>query len=115
MKATPLLRFVVSVALVLGFAAGMARSQTGDFPNRPIRMLVGFGAGGGTDIVARIVAQKMGESIGQSIVVENRTGASGLIAAEDVAKSPPDGYLLMMGSQTTLAVAPMLYHKTATL
>jgi len=57
----------------------------------------------------------MGESLGQSVVVENRTGASGLIAAEDVAKSPPDGYLLMMGSQTTLAVAPMLYHKTATL
>jgi tripartite-type tricarboxylate transporter receptor subunit TctC len=115
MKATPLLRLVVSVALALSFAAGIAHSQTGDFPNHPIRMLVGFGAGGGTDIVARIVAQKMGESIGQSVVVENRTGASGLIAAEDVAKSPPDGYLLMMGSQTTLAVAPMLYHKTATL
>jgi tripartite-type tricarboxylate transporter receptor subunit TctC len=115
MKATPLLRLVVSVALVLCFAAGIACSQTSDFPNRPIRMLVGFGAGGGTDIVARIVAQKMAEGLGQSIVVENRTGASGLIAAEDVAKSPPDGYLLMMGSQTTLAVAPMLYHKTATL
>jgi tripartite-type tricarboxylate transporter receptor subunit TctC len=115
MKATPLLRLVVSVALVLGFAAGTARSQTSDFPNHPIRMLVGFGAGGGTDIVARIVAQKMAESLGQSVVVENRTGASGLIAAEDVAKSPPDGYLLMMGSQTVFAVAPMLYHKTAAL
>jgi tripartite-type tricarboxylate transporter receptor subunit TctC len=119
MKATPLLRLVLSVALVLGLifglATGTARSQTGDFPNRPIRMLVGFGAGGGTDIVARIVAQKMTESLGQSVVVENRTGASGLIAAEDVAKSPPDGYLLMMGSQTVFAVAPMLYHKTVTL
>ena len=115
MKAAPLLRLVLSVALFLGFAAGIARAQTGDFPNRPIRLLVGFGAGGGTDIVARIVAQKMAEGLGQSVVVENRTGASGLIAAEDVAKSPPDGYLLMMGSQTTLAVAPMLYHKTAAL
>jgi tripartite-type tricarboxylate transporter receptor subunit TctC len=74
-------------------------------------MLVGFGAGGGTDIVARIMAQKMSESLGQSVVVENRTGASGLIAAEDVAKSPPDGYTLMMGSQTVFAVAPRLYRK----
>jgi tripartite-type tricarboxylate transporter receptor subunit TctC len=115
MKATPSLRLALSVALVLSFAVGIARSQTGDFPNRPIRMLVGFGAGGGTDIVARIVAQKMAEGLGQSIVVEDRTGASGLIAAEDVAKSPPDGYMLMMGSQTVFAVAPMLYHKTATL
>ena len=115
MKATPLLRLALRVALALSFAAGIARSQTGDFPNRPIRMLVGFGAGGGTDIVARIVAQKMAEGLGQSVVVENRTGASGLIAAEDVAKSPPDGYMLMMGSQTVFAVAPMLYHKTASL
>jgi tripartite-type tricarboxylate transporter receptor subunit TctC len=106
---------MLSTELVLGFAIDNARSQTADFPNRPIRMLVGFGAGGGTDIVARIVAQKMAEGLGQSVVVENRTGASGLIAAEDVAKSPPDGYLLMMGSQTTLAVAPMLYHKTVML
>jgi tripartite-type tricarboxylate transporter receptor subunit TctC len=115
MKSPRLLRLALSVALVLGFAAGTALPQTSDFPNRPIKMLVGFGAGGGTDIVARIVAQKMTEGLGQSVVVEDRTGASGLIAAEDVAKSPPDGYLLMMGSQTVFAVAPMLYHKTVTL
>jgi tripartite-type tricarboxylate transporter receptor subunit TctC len=119
MKATALLRLALSIALILGlvsgFAVSTARAQSGDFPNRPIRMLVGFGAGGGTDIVARIVAQKMAEDLGQSVVVENRTGASGLIAAEDVAKSPPDGTMLMMGSQTTLAVAPMLYHKTVML
>lgn len=115
MKDTRLLHLALSVALVLGFASGTVLSQTSDFPNRPIKMLVGFGAGGGTDIVARIIAQKMSDSLGQSVVVENRTGASGLIAAEDVAKSPPDGYLLMMGSQTVFAVAPMLYRKTVTL
>jgi tripartite-type tricarboxylate transporter receptor subunit TctC len=115
MKLRRLLRLALNVGLAMGLAVGSALSQTGDFPNRPIKMLVGFGAGGGTDIVARIVAQRMTESLGQSVVVENRTGASGLIAAEDVAKSPPDGYLLMMGSQTTLAVAPMLYRKTVTL
>jgi tripartite-type tricarboxylate transporter receptor subunit TctC len=60
---------------------------------------------------ARIVAQKMSEGLGQSVLVENRPGASGMIAAEAVTKSAPDGYTLMMGSQTTLAVAPSLYLK----
>jgi tripartite-type tricarboxylate transporter receptor subunit TctC len=62
-------------------------------------------------VVARILAQKMSEDFGQTVVVENRPGASGLIAGEAVAKSAPDGYTLMMGSQTTFAVAPMLYRK----
>jgi tripartite-type tricarboxylate transporter receptor subunit TctC len=93
------------------FAAQIATAQIGDFPNRPIKMIVGFAAGGGTDVVARLVAQGMSERLGQSVPVENRTGASGMIAAADVAKSPPDGYTLMMGSQTTYAVAPNLYRK----
>jgi tripartite-type tricarboxylate transporter receptor subunit TctC len=101
--------------LGLALAAGLTDAgdtQVGKFPNRPLKMLVGFSAGGGTDVVARIVAQKLTESIGQTVVVENRSGASGLIAAEAVAKSPPDGYTLMMGSQTTFAVAPALHAKT---
>ena len=83
------------------------------FPDRPIKMLVGFSAGGGTDVVARILAQKMSESLGQTVVVENRPGASGMIAGEAVAKSAADGYTLMMGSQTTFAVAPTLYKKVS--
>ena len=75
-------------------------------------MVVGFTAGGGTDVVARILAQKMSERLGQSVLVENRTGASGMIAGDLVAKSAPDGYTLMMGTQTTFAVAPALYRKT---
>jgi tripartite-type tricarboxylate transporter receptor subunit TctC len=98
-------------ALALGLAQNPVGAQEAGFPNRPIHLLVGFGAGGSTDIAARIVAQKMSELLGQSVLVENRTGASGLIAAEDVAKSPPDGYTLMMASQTVLAVAPRLYRK----
>jgi tripartite-type tricarboxylate transporter receptor subunit TctC len=101
----------VAAALALGFCQIAAHAQDAAYPNRPIKMLVGFGAGGGTDIAARIMAQKMSEILGQSIVVENRTGASGMIAAEDEAKSAPDGYTLMMGSQTTYAVAPNLYRK----
>jgi tripartite-type tricarboxylate transporter receptor subunit TctC len=74
-------------------------------------MLVGFAAGGGTDVAARVIAQPMSEILGQTIVVEDRPGASGLLAAQDLAKSDPDGYTLMMGSQTTSAVAPALYRK----
>jgi tripartite-type tricarboxylate transporter receptor subunit TctC len=113
MRTSRLLR--LALAVVLGVAAtGAAQTQTGSYPDRPLKLLVGFGAGGGTDIVARVMAQKMGQILGQSIVVENRTGASGLIAAADVAKSPPDGYMLLMGSQTIFAVAPVLYRKSVT-
>jgi tripartite-type tricarboxylate transporter receptor subunit TctC len=111
MKATRVWRVALGCAFAFGFASGIARAQSSGFPNRPIKLIVGFAAGGGTDVVARIVAQKMSENLGQSVLVENRTGASGMIGAEDVAKSPPDGYTLMMGSQTTYAVAPALYRK----
>ena len=98
--------------LLAATCCAVAVAQT-KYPDRPVKMLVGFSAGGGTDVIARIVAQKMFDGLGQSMLVENRAGASGLIAAEAVAKSPPDGYTLMMGSQTTLAVAPLLYRKFA--
>ena len=103
--------FALAVAFALCSLAGSARAQNAAYPDRPIRMIVGFAAGGSTDVAARIVAQKMSEILGQSVLVENRPGASGLIAAEDVVKSPPDGYTLMMASQTVLAVAPRLYRK----
>jgi tripartite-type tricarboxylate transporter receptor subunit TctC len=110
MRATRLSRLATIGALAL-IAATAARGQSADYPNCPIRIIVGFAAGGGTDVVARIMAQTMSEILHQTIVVEDRTGASGLIAAQDVAKADPDGYTLMMGSQTTLAVAPHLYRK----
>jgi tripartite-type tricarboxylate transporter receptor subunit TctC len=111
MRAARLLSVAFGLALTFGISQNSAHAQDAAYPNRPMKMLVGFGAGGGTDIAARIMAQKMSEILGQSIVVENRTGASGMIAAEDEAKSAPDGYTLMMGSQTTYAVAPNLYRK----
>ena len=111
MTATRLLRVALGFAFAAAIVTGTARAQNNDYPNRPIKMLVGFAAGGGTDVAARIMSQKMSEILGQTILVENRTGASGLIAAQDMAKSDPDGYTLMMGSQTTCAVAPALYHK----
>jgi tripartite-type tricarboxylate transporter receptor subunit TctC len=97
------------VAAVSLFAA--PSHAQGKYPDHPVKMLVGFTAGGGTDVAARVIAQKLAEATGQSFVVENRTGASGLIATEQLTKSPADGYTIMVGSQTTLAVAPALYKK----
>ena len=101
-----------SLLALLGLAAGLAamagQAQTARYPDRPVKVLVGFAAGGGTDVAARILAQKLTDALGQTVMVENRPGASGMIAAETAAKSPADGYTLMMGSQTTLAVAPAL-------
>ncbi len=77
-------------SLLLAVLAGQAYAQ--DWPQRPIRLLVGFGAGGGTDILARIVAPAMGTALGQPVVIENRPGAGGTVAANVVAKSAPDGY-----------------------
>ena len=91
--------------------AGGARAQIGG--GKPIRILVGFSAGGGNDVVARIVAQKLGESMGQSLIVDNKPGASGLIAADILAKAPPDGLTLMVASQTTYAVASVLYRSVS--
>jgi tripartite-type tricarboxylate transporter receptor subunit TctC len=79
------------------------------FPAKPIRMVVGFSAGGSTDKLARVVAQRMGELLGQSVVVENRPGAAGNIAADLVAGSPPDGYTLFMATVSSQAINPHLY------
>jgi tripartite-type tricarboxylate transporter receptor subunit TctC len=100
---------IVTAPLMVGPAA----AQAPGYPDRPVKMIVGFSAGGGTDVIARIVAQAMSVGLHQSVVVENRPGVSGMLAAADVARATPDGYTLMMGSQTTLAVAPTLYRKFA--
>jgi tripartite-type tricarboxylate transporter receptor subunit TctC len=105
------LRILLGLALVAGATALACQAQTARYPDRPVKIFVGFAAGGGTDVAARILAQKLTEALDQSVVVENRPGASGMIATEMVAKSAADGYTLMVGSQTTLAVAPLLYRK----
>jgi tripartite-type tricarboxylate transporter receptor subunit TctC len=81
------------------------------FPDKPVKIAVGFAAGGGADIVARQLGQQMGAQTGQSFIVENKPGATGTIAASYVAKSPADGYTMFLGSQSTMLVAPAIYPK----
>ena len=90
-------------------AAGSALAQT--YPAKPIRVVIGFAPGGPADIVGRLVAPRMSESLGQQIVIDNRGGAGGTIGAEVVAKAPPDGYTLGLGSSGNLIMAPHLYAK----
>ena len=90
--------------------ASSARSDHG-YPTRTIRVLVGFTAGGGTDVMARLVGQKLQELIGQTVVVENRAGAAGRICADYAAKQPPDGYTLMVASVGPMPLASAIYPK----
>src|SRR5688572_1297942 len=94
------------------FAAALAFTTTAaaqQYPVKPVRIVIGLSAGGGTDVLTRIIAQRLTDAWGQNVVVENRPGASGFIAGELVSKAPPDGYTLIMGAQSGLAVAPALY------
>ena len=92
-------------------AAGIPGSHAQGYPTKPIRIVVNFAPGGGTDIVARVMAQKFTETFGQPVVVENRAGANGNIGADYVAKSPPDGYVLLMTTNAPIAINPHLYKK----
>ena len=100
-------RFLVLMACALCAASAGAQQ----FPSKPVRIINPFAPGGATDIIARQMAQKLTEAWGQAVVVENRAGASGAIGVEMVAKSPPDGYTLLIATQTTHAANPALYPK----
>jgi tripartite-type tricarboxylate transporter receptor subunit TctC len=97
---------MLRVLLLLAFTP-LALGQA--YPSKPIHLIVPFPPGGPTDIVGRLVAQKLAEGIGQPVVVENRPGAGGTVGSTAVAKSPADGYTLLYGSTSTLAIAPSLY------
>src|SRR5215216_2355860 len=94
--------------LLVAFAVHTAPAQT--YPTRPIRIVVPFVAGGAVDALARLIGAKLGDAMGQPVVVENRAGAGGNLGADAVAKSPPDGYTILLTTNGH-AIAPALYRK----
>src|SRR6266436_9836694 len=100
-----LIRFIVCIATMV--CAPALHAQT--YPSRSIRLVVPFPPGGSSDSVARVVVQKFSEGLGQPVVIENRPGVAGLLGSEGVAKAAPDGYTLLLGSVSSLAVAPHMF------
>src|SRR5262249_2961439 len=106
----PMMSALHAVLAVVLLLAGVAPSLAQNYPSRPVRVVVGFPAGGPTDVIARLVAQKLSESLGQQFVVENMGGAGGHTASGHVARATPDGYTIMAIS-TGFMVNPSLYAK----
>ncbi len=100
-------------ATLAAFAAPPAHAQqdAASYPNRPVRIVVGFAAGGGNDIMARLIGQKLSEALNQSVVIENRAGANGELAADYVKNAAPDGYTLMVGASGMMSVSPVINKK----
>src|SRR3954466_1094489 len=107
MKHAPLK--LLSIALAGATSTGVVFAAA--YPDKPVRMLVGFAAGGGTDTTARVIGIPLAEALGQQVIVDNRPGAAGNIAADIAAHSVPDGYTLLMGTIAALAINPSLYAK----
>lgn len=97
--------------LLLAAASPLVLAQSAAYPERPIRMIVPFPPGGGADTTARMLAQKMGDNLGQSVTVDNRPGANGLVGTDAVAKAAPDGYTILLTDRGALGINPSLYAK----
>ena len=106
MRIRSIFAFVLAAALL--FAAGQARAQT-DFPSRPIHFIVGFAAGGGNDIFARLVVNRFQQNTGATAVIENKVGAGGRIAADFAARQPADGYTVLVGATGQMSIAAAIY------
>jgi tripartite-type tricarboxylate transporter receptor subunit TctC len=104
-------RAVLLCVATLALAGVEASAQSAAYPDRPVKILVPYAPGGATDIVARIVGEQMRQTLGQPVVVENKPGANGIIAVEEMARAKADGHTLMVGNVTTNAIAPVLYRK----
>ena len=102
---------VALAALCLSFFARVPALAQAEYPNRPIRIVVGFTPGGGNDIIARVFGQKLSESLGQPVIIENKPGAGAILATEYVARSAPDGYTLLVGASGAMVINPAVYEK----
>src|SRR6476620_7683152 len=104
-------RLTLLLLSTLAFAVGGPASAQDKYPSKPVKILVPYAPGGGTDITARLFGDHMRQSLGQQFVVENKPGAFGILAIEEMARSKPDGYTLMVGNVTTNAITPVLFAK----
>jgi tripartite-type tricarboxylate transporter receptor subunit TctC len=105
----PVFRRACLATLALGLSAGvLAQPSTLAFPDHPVKLIIPFAAGGATDVLGRLLATALGEQLGQPVVVENKPGASTVLAAGLVARMPPDGYNLLLGASTTLTLNPAI-------
>jgi tripartite-type tricarboxylate transporter receptor subunit TctC len=104
-----MLRCALRSALVFALACSLAYGQA--YPSKPVRLLVPFSAGGTTDVLARLVGQKLAESLGQQVIIDNRPGANGNLGTEMVAKAPADGYTIALIFDGTIAINPAVYRK----
>jgi tripartite-type tricarboxylate transporter receptor subunit TctC len=102
---------LAALAAIVAQPAGAQGDSAANFPNRPIRLIVGFAAGGGNDLFARLVGQKLSENIGQPVVIENKPGAGGRLAVEYVKSQPADGYTIMVAASGQMAIAAAIYPK----
>jgi len=102
---------VAPAALCLSFFGCMPALAQGQYPTRAIHIVVGFTPGGGNDIIARIFGQKLSESLGQPVIIENKPGAGAILATEYVARSAPDGYTLLVGASGAMVINPAVYEK----
>ena len=98
-------------ALCLSLFACVSALAQAEYPSRPIRIVVGFTPGGGNDIIARVFGQKLSESLGQPVIIENKPGAGAIVATEYVARSAPDGYTLLVGASGAMVINPAVYEK----
>jgi tripartite-type tricarboxylate transporter receptor subunit TctC len=104
-------RAVLLCVVTLALAGVEASAQSAAYPDKPVKILVPYAPGGATDIVARIIGEQMRQLLGQPVVIENKPGANGIIAVEEMARAKPDGHTLLVGNVTTNAIAPVLYRK----
>jgi len=100
---------IVAMLTLLAVALGAPAQPQGSYPNKFIKIIVGYAAGGGTDVVARVIGEKLSERLGQPVVIENRPGGGARLAVEFVAREPADGYTLLIGGGSEMAISPLIY------
>ena len=107
------LKGIIAGWALIGVASAASTALAQGYPTKPVRLIVPWSAGSGTDLMSRSLAQKMGEALGQQVIVDNRGGAGAIIGSELAAKSPPDGYTAYIGGSVSMAISPVLYAKVS--